>query len=106
MFLSMVSAPNEKPVTPLSRDTFAQRFNVAIVVTGGDHPVVRLVAGNAFQRNFSCKYIPAYSQLAQCSQQREILGDMLPAFDVGRSIAENANRFELFFLFRLTEQPS
>jgi len=28
MFLSMVSAPNEV-VTPLSRDTFAQRFNVA-----------------------------------------------------------------------------
>ena len=29
MFLSMVVAPNEKRVTPLSRDTYAQRFNVA-----------------------------------------------------------------------------
>ncbi len=29
MFLSMVSAPNEKLIAPLSRDTFAQRFNVA-----------------------------------------------------------------------------
>lgn len=29
MFLSMVSAPNEDVITPLSRNTFAQRFNVA-----------------------------------------------------------------------------
>ncbi len=29
MFLSMLSAPNEGVVSPLSRDTFAQRFNVA-----------------------------------------------------------------------------
>ncbi len=28
MFLSMVTAPNEA-ITPISRDTFAQRFNVA-----------------------------------------------------------------------------
>lgn len=29
MFLSMVSAPNENTITPLARDTFYQRFNVA-----------------------------------------------------------------------------
>ena len=29
MFLSMVSAPNEGRISPLVRDTFAQRFNVA-----------------------------------------------------------------------------
>ncbi|MGC8492387.1 MAG: AAA domain-containing protein [Syntrophobacteraceae bacterium] len=46
MFLSMVSAPNESTITPLARDTFYQRFNVAASRARDRMYLVRSVEAN------------------------------------------------------------
>ncbi len=66
MFLSMVSAPNEVGA-PLSRDTFAQRFNVAIQLADIGSIIVAEDVG-MFQ-----KFAPGDALLEVCAGDEKVI---------------------------------
>ena len=77
---------------------YTLHLEVKGVRLGGDQATFRPVPGTGFELKLVGKSVPAQGQFAQAFQQRQMLGDMLPALGVGRGIAENANAVQLLLL--------